>query len=43
MEHILAEKIEELSKDELIEVLTRLLMQDSEAFDSLQEAIEAIL
>jgi len=43
MELILAEKIEELSKNELTELLTQLRMQDSEAFDSLQELVEDIL
>lgn len=40
MELMLAKKIENLSNQELIEILRKLLMQDRDAFNSLKEIVE---
>jgi len=42
MEIILAKKLEELSMNELIDVLRKLLMQDREAFNTLKELVDDI-
>jgi hypothetical protein len=40
MEIILAKKLEELSVNELINLLTKLRMQDRDAFATLKELVE---
>lgn len=40
MEIMLAEKLENFSKDELIDVLSKLMREDFEAFNLLKELIE---
>ena len=42
MEIILAKKLEELSMNELMDVLQKLLMQDREAFNTLKELVDDI-
>jgi hypothetical protein len=42
MEIILAKKLEELSMNELMDVLRKLLMQDREAFNTLKELVDDI-
>ena len=42
MEIILAKKLEELSMNELMDVLRKLLMQDKEAFNTLKELVDDI-
>ncbi len=43
MEIMLANKISELDKAELIKVLTQLMMRDREASNALKEVIEDVL
>jgi hypothetical protein len=43
MEIILANKLSELDKSELIKVLTQLMMRDREAFNALKETVEDVL
>lgn len=43
MEIILAKKLEELSMNELMDVLRKLLMQDREAFNTLKELVDDII
>ena len=42
MELILAKKIEDLDFDELLEVLRKFEMEDSDAFNLLQELVEDV-
>jgi len=43
MEIMLANKLSELDKSELIKVLTQLMMRDREAFNALKETVEDVL
>lgn len=43
MEIMLANKLSELDKSELIKVLTQLMMRDREAFNTLKEVVEDVL
>jgi hypothetical protein len=43
MEIMLANKLSELEKSELIKVLTQLMMRDREAFNALKEAVEDVI
>jgi hypothetical protein len=43
MEIMLANKLSELEKSELIKVLTQLMMRDREAFNALKEVVEDVI
>jgi hypothetical protein len=40
MEEMIASKLEEMERHELVDIMRKLMMEDSEAFEALKEIIE---
>ena len=40
MEEMIASKLEEMERYEIVEIMRKLMMEDSEAFETLKEIIE---
>ena len=40
MEHMIAERLEEMERHELVDIMRKLMMEDQEAFETLKEIIE---